>query len=110
MEVGGSNPLLDIKNILAALTFVMFMLNYIGNILVLNATSTVRGGNMERIEVSHTMLLIASTTMGVSAVCSGVIATGLASGFSGLEGLISLLGFHLNYFTSLFSPVINSLQ
>jgi hypothetical protein len=84
----------------------MFILNYVGNILVLNATSSVRGGHMERIEVSHTMLLIASVTMGVSAVCSGVIATGLASGLSGLEGLMNFLGFHLNHLTP-FSKLAN---
>jgi len=46
---------------------------------------------MERLEqiIKHG---IAAVTNGVSAVCSGVVATGLTSGLS-LEGL-SLLGFH----------------
>ncbi|WP_146866908.1 hypothetical protein [Aliivibrio fischeri] len=53
---------------------------------------------MNRFKVSYVKLFIATVLLSVSAVLSGVIATGLASGEVALNGLISLLGFYLNHF------------
>jgi len=91
VEVVGSIPNLSTLDIMAALTIVIFFLNYVSNWLVSNTSIQSGGGIMERLEqiIKHG---IAAVTNGVSAVCSGVVATGLTSGLS-LEGL-SLLGFH----------------
>ncbi|WP_201420402.1 hypothetical protein [Vibrio parahaemolyticus] len=49
--------------------------------------------------VQNVKLLVASLVNGVSAVCSGVVATGVAAGLSLESG--SSLGFHLNSFSFL---------
>lgn len=91
MEVVGSIPNLDTMNIITALTVVIFVLNYVSNWFISNALIQSEGGIMGILgqNIKHG---IAAVTNGVSAVCSGVVATGLTSGLS-LEGL-SLLGFH----------------
>ena len=55
-----------------------------------------RGGFMEKV-MQNVRFLMASLLNGVSAVCAGVVATGVGAGLS-LDGESSL-GFYLNLFT-----------
>ncbi len=85
----GSIPYLDTLDIITALAIVILLLNYIG-ILLVSPTTEKRGGIMDRL-IQNVKYLLASAVYGASAVCSSVMASWSAAGFSP-----DFLGFRLS--------------
>ena len=87
----GLSPFLDTMDMKAVLAIVILLLNYIGILLVSPKTEQ-RGGFMDRL-IQNIQNLLASAVYGASAVCSSVLASDYAAGFSPEH-----LGFRLSSF------------
>ncbi|TOH78147.1 hypothetical protein CGI72_22850 [Vibrio parahaemolyticus] len=79
-------------DVLTALTLIIIVCNYFASLLNVT-TMGIKGGFMERV-IQNVRVLMASLLNGVSAVCAGVVATGVGAGLS-LESASSL-GFYLS--------------